>query len=823
MNILVVEDDPQTRELLETILASCGYGVTACPDGELALDAYRAGAYGILLLDLGLPGMDGLTLCRQIRALPQGALSMIMIITGYDDPDTLEAVLDAGADDYLIKPISGKTLKIRLTIIARQYQHRLQRRQAEENLLTYREQLEDVVEDRTRKIQQTNISLRQQLVAQTNLRQALQESEAHCQMLEQEKAHWEQQLLARLNDGQAAAGKYRDSEAKFRALLDSSPQSFMLVDRHFNLQAFNRTAQKDAQHVYGVELHEGEPFNCAMFASDAESVRVYLRRALQGESVAVEEQIVGQNQMPYWFIFQYNPVNTEDGETIGVCLSVSDSTARKQLELTLQETKQTAEGANTAKSQFLSNLSHELRTPLNIILGYSQLLSNAVDLPKKQRHAVDAIYHSGEQLLRLVEDILDFSRLDVQQVSFQPANFNLLSFFTEVVHEASQTLPHNTVTVKCEIMSDLPTIVSGDVQLLRQVLQHLLNNAIKFTPRGAVTLRIGAIPAKASQLHGSSATDQLIRVQVEDTGIGMAPEELHKIFLPFYQIYQTQVPKSGTGLGLAICRKLVRLMRSELYVESVEGGGTIFWCDLDLPQATGPITSAPLNLPALRDLTGYKGPAYTLLLVDDDHLARKALADLLTPLGFTVHEAVNGHDAINKAMAHKPDVILMDLVMPVLDGFEAVRQLRRLPEFRDVIILAISARAFANTRKESFLVGCNDFVTKPLYFQDILLLLQTHLHLEWTYARPPRGLADAEEKPSDEAALLPPLATIERLLEIADVGNITEFEHLLEQIKAADSEYLSFVVRMQAFAQHFEFEKIIEELRLTLEESTARR
>ena len=957
MNILIIEDMPETRDLLHAQLSILGHDVTTCPDAESALELYQETFYALLVMDLGLPGMDGLDLCRRIRSLPQGALSMIMVVTGQDDHQVLEAVLDAGADDYLVKPVGIDTLKIRVTIIEQRYLHRMQRRQVQEELLRYREQLEDLVEQRTAELTQTNLALQQEIEKHIQAKRSLHDSEERYQILfdsasdliftldkkgdfrsanprttelfgkrpeeivgtnladafppeiaqerlsiltqvfQTNQPHWLPDVLIKTTLGekwlstnvtpitdQSGEVKYvlgigrdittrkqaerelensrnlleeivhtrttelresnlrlqqeieqhtrtetalRSSEANLRAILDSSRQSFMLLDRDYLIQALNQTAKKDARNVFGQEIVENSPLDLAMFSEDPDSMRQYFQRALAGEFVSVEQHVKGKNKLPYWFVFHYNPVMTADGQVIGVCLSVSDITERKQMEMNLKETKEIAEGANKAKSEFLSNISHELRTPLNIILGYAQILKKS-DLTENQLYTVETIQKSGNHLLKLVDDILDFSRFDLQKIKLRLTNFHFPSFLDELVQKTSQKAQQKKLTFRYETMSPLPEGVYADEQRLRQLLHNLLDNAIKFTQEGSVTFRVGEIPHNPDETPlvkivrnepvslVTSDEYHLIRFQIEDTGIGIDKSQWNRVFLPFYQIPHRWVPKAGTGLGLAISRKLVRMMHGDLYVESMEGKGSIFWCDLRLPSAVG--SFQPLTFSEPQYLIGYQGPRKTLFVVDDDDYSRKKLKEMLCPLGFTILEATSGYEAIRLAEQTPPDLMIMDLVMPDMDGFETMRRIRQNPKLDSVIILAISASAFPKTRDESFLAGCDDFLTKPLHFDEVLDRLQVHLGMEWIY----KSLTFFDfDTDSEEISpiVLPPREELHTLLKFADLGNITGLQEMLEDLSQQNPEFEPFVLKVDRLARKFDFEKIIVFLKSFLKEA----
>jgi PAS domain S-box-containing protein len=397
---------------------------------------------------------------------------------------------------------------------------------------------------------------------------------------------------------------------------------------------------------------------------------------------------------------------------------VLDLTERKRAEAE-REARLAAELATRAKSEFLAHMSHELRTPLNSILGYAQILKYDPALSDKQSAGLDTIEASGWHLLTLINDILDLSRIECGRLDLSLSPMDLAACLHLVSDIVRVQARQRGLAFQLELEPGLPQTISVDEKRLRQVLLNLLGNSVKFTDVGQVTLRVGGAALAPARFK--------LQVDVYDTGIGIPAEHLAKIFEPFEQLGEAKRRTAGAGLGLAISRALVRLMGGEIRVES-SAKGSRFGFDVEVTVVED--TARPSI--GERKVSGYEGPRKSVLIVDDVETNRAMLVAYLGTLGFETVEAANGLEALERAEAAPADLVLMDTMMPVMDGLEATRRLRSSAFGAGVPIIAVSARAFAADAESCLQAGANAFLVKPVDFGRLLALIGSLLKLTWT-------------------------------------------------------------------------------------------
>ncbi|MDP3841667.1 MAG: ATP-binding protein [Oxalobacteraceae bacterium] len=475
----------------------------------------------------------------------------------------------------------------------------------------------------------------------------------------------------------------------------------------------------------------------------------------------------------------------------------------EELSAEANRAKAAAEMANQAKSTFLANMSHELRTPLNGILGYAQILLRDNTLSERQVAGLRVIQQSGEQLLTLINDVLDFAKIEAGKQELSLTDIPLAKFLRVITEIIGVKAEQKGLVFSCDTAPDLPGGIRADEKRLRQALLNLLANAVKFTDRGQVSLRVRFSPLSR------------LRFEVQDTGIGISANQLESIFQPFEQGGEAQRRLGGSGLGLAISQRFVRLMGGEIQVESRLGQGSTFWFELELPVVEAELATAPVA----GVVSGYQGPRKKVLVVDDVAENRAVMIDMLGQIGFQMAAAKNGREGLEQAQALRPDLILMDVIMPEMGGLEAARRLRQLPAQKQVPIIAVSASASGGDKESSLAAGMNAFLPKPIDFDLLLTQIASLLQLDWTYAAPPAGAAPEQQAPGP--LLAPPAQEMAILHRLAREGNMRDIVQRAAHLSELDERYRPFADQLRLLAKGYQSKAILSLVEQHLERSPA--
>lgn len=361
-------------------------------------------------------------------------------------------------------------------------------------------------------------------------------------------------------------------------------------------------------------------------------------------------------------------------------------------------------------------------------------------------------------------------------------------------------------------LTTLPIMMYGDEKRLRQVLINLFGNAVKFTDRGRVTLAVSAQICESDcesdcESGCESNKNYKVRFEIADTGVGIDPDKLEDIFLPFQQVGDRARRYSGTGLGLPICQKIVEMMGGQLQVTSTLNQGSKFWFEIELAEVPN---HPPIALIDSHPIVGYLGDRRRILIVDDNTENRMVLSDLLAPIGFIVAEAIDGDDCLMQAQSFVPDLILLDMVMPRLDGNETTKQLRQLPLFKKTTIIMVSASAFSQDRDLSLEVGCNAFIAKPIDPDILFYTMRSLLNLEWQYDE-----QDILQSPNLQL-VSPSTSTLEKLIQLACMGDILAIQDEVILLKETDPIYIPFANQILDYAREFQIKRIREFLETIL-------
>lgn len=597
-------------------------------------------------------------------------------------------------------------------------------------------------------------------------------------------------------------------------VLDSSPDGIGIVNKEGRFFKWNTAAAE----LYGFSYEELEGRSYREFYPESEKLEEMLSELRRNRFIRKYEiEMSKKDGSIAPFELSISLLKDENNITIGsVCLARDLSETKKTLDkLTtaydeLQTAKETAEAANNAKSIFLANMSHELRTPLNAILGFSELMKRDPKVTIEQLTNLDTIGRSGEHLLSLINDVLEFSKIEAGQLVANRDEFDLHRLLQGLEEMFRLRANQKGLALELILEKSVSRFICTDQNRLRQILINLLGNAIKYTHAGTITLSV----AQKKHSSGKHQQDEL-QFEVTDTGVGIPVEEQSRIFDAFFQTGETSASRQGTGLGLPISQKFVELLGGELRVESTAGEGSRFYFTL----LFDPVENVEAELQeSLKKVIGLADGQrkFRLLVAEDNENNRALLTKLLRTVGFEVVEAVNGREAVSMWRTWQPDLIWMDIRMPVMDGYEATSKIKSQMQSSDSLpatkIIALTASAFEEDRRKVLACGGDDFVRKPFRESEIFDTIRKHLGVTYLYSnevpvstKPQQEHLTHTEELEMQLALLPE----DLLAKLCLAAELSDTESILKVIAAIDDINSSLGNALTSLADNFAYDRIL--------------
>ena len=590
----------------------------------------------------------------------------------------------------------------------------------------------------------------------------------------------------------ASTRSLEDREQRLRVLVGTAVDGVMIIDANGTVQEYNPACEQ----LFGYRADEviGQNVKMLMPPPYREEHDEYLHRyRTTGNKriIGIGREVEGRRKDGSTFPMELSVGEARPGGQQVFVGIIRDITARKSAEQSLRVAKEQAESASHAKSQFLANMSHEIRTPMNAVLGFTQLIENDPDMPEKFYRPLKAIHSAGNHLISLIDDILDLSKIEAGAMELDARDFDLDDLTEDVSGMFAMRCEQKGLTWQADVHIG-ERAVRADDRKLRQILINLLGNSVEFTERGVISLKV-------------EQSGQRYIFSVEDTGPGITVEAQKRIFEPFQQAEEGEA-KGGTGLGLAITKRHIELMGGSLSLESTPGDGSCFHFELELPPAEADIL---LKKGQKEGVCRLADPYRVLaLVVDDVEDNREVLSGLLAQAGVEISMASSGSEALLRIAQQIPDIVFMDVRMPVMDGLTAVRQLRERWPAEGIVCVAITASGLLRQRSFYQDAGFDDFIGKPFLFEEVCDCMVRHLHVEFVHepdigvpagGRPCAGKPDAIQLPGGMR---------ERLFAAARINALTEIETLIGELRELSPDAKCLAVELEKLLSSYDMDGI---------------